>query len=238
LKPLKHPNEVKELNEFQKRLEAAEWKHGIGATGEGEEREETVPEYNHKCAELRMARIAEYIRMGVPEIDVYHLCWLMSSDYEIGEPFELRFTPEERYLRRKKDWAHHDTSWCNRNVSMNDENSCNYLRCIPACRYYPDEGRIEDDEVIKKHEEYWAEQRRKGEEMLAQKQREHAEWIALTEEEREQRRQQRIREWKEEEAWGMANQRGELGPINQRKPPQWWLDQYRRKKQQEQQRLL
>ena len=74
--------------------------------------------------------------------------------------------------------------------------------------------------------------------MLAQKQKEHAEWIALTEEEREQRRQQRIQEMKENEAWQMANQRGELGPINQLTPPQWWLDQYRRQKQQEQQRVL
>ena len=74
--------------------------------------------------------------------------------------------------------------------------------------------------------------------MLAQKQKEHAEWIALTEEEREQRRQQRIQEMKENEAWQMANQRGELGPINQLTPPQWWLYQYRRKKQQEQQRVL
>jgi len=43
---------------------------------------------------------------------------------------------------------------------------------------------------------------------------------------------------KENEAWQMANQRGELGPINQLTPPQWWLYQYRRKKQQEQQRVL
>lgn len=219
------------VDNFADRLEKIETKKGIFKNGE--KREETVHEYIHKCAELRTKRVEEYEKI-MSTTDALHLCWLMSTDYEIGKPYELRFSPEERYQKRKKDWAHHDTSWCNRNVSMNDENSCNYLRCIPACRYYPDEGRIKDDEVIKKHEEYWAEQRRKGEEMLAQKQREHAEWIALTEEEREQRRQQRIREWKEEEAWGMANQRGELGPINQRKPPQWWLDQYRMQKQQEQ----
>jgi hypothetical protein len=233
MKPLKLPSEFKEFNILAKRIAEAESKVSAEKVG----REETVHEYIHKCAELRHERVIEYEKV-MSTTDALHLCYLMSTDYEIGGPYELRLSPEERYQKRKKDWQHHDTSWCKRNMPMNDENSCNYLRCIPACRYYPDEGRIEDDEVIKKHEEYWAEQRRKGEEMLAQKQKEHAEWIALTEEEREQRRQQRIQEMKENEAWQMANQRGELGPINQLTPPQWWLDQYRRHKQQEQQRVL
>jgi hypothetical protein len=234
LKLLKLPNEIKEINALVERIVEAESKVSAEKTG----RKETVHEYHHKCAELREKRIKEYQQFMTYE-EALHLSWCMSSDYEIGKPYELRLSAEERYQRRKKDWQNHETSWWIRKVSMNDENSCNYLRCVPKCRFYPQFGRIEDDEIIQKHSEYWAKQRKEGEEMLAQKQREHAEWIALTEEEREQRRQQRIREWKEEEAWGMANQRGELGPINQRKPPQWWLEQYRRQKeQQEQQSVL
>ncbi len=116
-------------------------------SGKEQQREETVHEYIHKCAELRTKRVEEY-RKIMSETDAMHLCYLMSSDYEIGGPYELRLSPEQRYQKRKKDWQHHETSWCKRNVPMSDENSCNYLRCIPACRYYADEGRIEDDKII------------------------------------------------------------------------------------------
>jgi hypothetical protein len=66
----------------------------------------------------------------------------------------------------------------------------------------------------------------------------YMEWLALTEDERQERIHQQTEERKTNERWQMENQRGELGPINQLTPPQWWLDQYRRKKQQEQQRVL
>jgi hypothetical protein len=233
LKPLKLPNKDKAFSTLAKRIIEAESK----LPAEKTEREETRSEYYRKCTELREKRIKEYQQFMTYE-EALHLCWCMSTDYEIGKPYELRLSPEERYQRRKKDWQFHETSWWVRKVSMNDENSCNYLRCVPECRFYPQFGRIEDDEIIQKHSEYWAKQRKEGEDMLAQKQKEHAEWIALTEEERQQRIQQQIEERKENEAWQMANQRGELGPINQLTPPKWWLDQYRRKKQQEQQRVL
>lgn len=229
MKTLKFPDDDKELNIFNERLTAVECKFPT------EEREETESEYIRKCAELRHARVLEYEKI-MTTTEALHLCWCMSTDYEIGEPFELQLLAEERYQRRKKDWAHHDTSWFMRKVSMNDENSCNYLRCIPDCRFYLNEGRIEDDEVKREHYEYWAERRKEGEAMLAAKQKEHAEWIAMTEEEREQIRQQKIKEFKENEAWQMQNQRGELGPINQLTPPQWWLEQYRKQKEQPQQK--
>jgi hypothetical protein len=212
LKPLKLPNEDKAFSTLAKRIIEAESK----LPAEKTEREETRSAYYRKCAELREARIAEYEKIMTYE-EALHLCWCMSTDYEIGKPYELRLSPEERYQRRKKDWQHHDTSWFKRKVSIKDENSCNYLRCIPACRYYPESGRIEDDEITQEHEEYWTKQRKEGEEMLAQKKREHEEWLALTDEERQERIDQQIVERKEEEAWNMANQRGELGPINQRK---------------------
>ena len=223
---MKFPDEDKALNIFHRRLTEAERKFPT------EEREETYSEYVRKCAELRCARVVEYEKI-MSTTDALHLCWLISTDYEIGKPYELRLSAEERYQRRKRDWRHHETSWFMRNVPMNDENSCDYMRCIPACRYYQKIGRVEDDEVIKEHEEYWAEQRRQVEEMLALKQKEYAEWIALTEEEREQIRQQKIQESKDNEAWQMANQRGVLGPINQLTAPRWWLKQYRKQKEQQ-----
>src|SRR5215217_3775282 len=225
MKSLKFPTDDKELNIFDERLTEVERKFPT------EEGEETYSEYVRRCSELRHSRIFEYEKI-MTETEALHLCWCMSTDYEIGTPFELQLSAEERYQRRKKDWQHHDTSWFMRDVSMNDENSCNYLRCIPACRYYSKTGRIEDDEVIKEHEEYWANKRKEGEAMLAAKQKEHAEWIAMTEEQRQQIGQQKTQERKENEAWRMANQRGELGPINQLTPPQWWLEQYRKQKQQ------
>jgi hypothetical protein len=234
MKPLKFPDEFKEFNTLAKRITEAESKLPIE-----EEHKDTPSEYIHKCAQLREARIKEYQEMGVPDYDVYHLCYLMSSDYEIGDkPYELQFTPEERYQREKKNWQAHETAWCNRNLPMSDENSCNYKRCVPQCKYFPETGRIEDDVIIKEFEEKWAERRRQGKEMLTQKVKEHQEWLALTDEERQQRIQQQIEERKINEAWRQQNQRGELGPINQLTPPAWWLERYRRQKQQEQQRVL
>lgn len=57
-------------------------------------------------------------------------------------------TPEEElYQAFKKEWYFHDSSWYMRNANGYDGYGCNqFTGCIPECRYYPGEGRMEEDE--------------------------------------------------------------------------------------------
>lgn len=66
---------------------------------------------------------------------------------------ELRIPPEERYQREKKNWLFHDCSYYMRDLGSFDKSCCNSSRCVPECRYYPESGRIEDEEVIAEHNE-------------------------------------------------------------------------------------
>jgi hypothetical protein len=63
---------------------------------------------------------------------------------EEGKP---RMTPEERYQQLKEEWYFHDSSWYMRHDNGYDGYGCNNGVCVPECRYYPEEGRIEDEEV-------------------------------------------------------------------------------------------
>jgi DNA-binding MarR family transcriptional regulator len=61
--------------------------------------------------------------------------------------WRLRMTPEARYQREKRHYYWHDSY-----VEGSSE-GCNplYGGCIPECRFYPEYGRIEDEEVIENH---------------------------------------------------------------------------------------
>ena len=65
----------------------------------------------------------------------------------------LRMPPEERYQHKKKAWYFHESSWYMRHDKGYDGQGCNNGICIPECRYYPKSGRIEDEEVIRRHKE-------------------------------------------------------------------------------------
>jgi hypothetical protein len=59
--------------------------------------------------------------------------------------------PEKRYQAFKKAWYFHESSWYMRHDNGYD--GCNqFAGCIPECRYYPKEGRIEDEEIISRYE--------------------------------------------------------------------------------------
>jgi hypothetical protein len=66
----------------------------------------------------------------------------------------LRRPPEERYQHKKEAWYFHESSWYMRHDNGYDGYGCNYGVCVPECRYYPQTGRIEDEEVIESHNEY------------------------------------------------------------------------------------
>jgi hypothetical protein len=70
----------------------------------------------------------------------------------------LRVHPEDRYQHKKEAWYFHESSWYMRQgrdgiESGYDGYGCNNGKCVPECRYYPEFGRIEDEEVIQRHKE-------------------------------------------------------------------------------------
>jgi hypothetical protein len=70
---------------------------------------------------------------------------------------DLRVPPEQRYQFDKREWFFHESSWCMRGLEHNgyDGQGCNqFTGCIPECRFYPEYGRIEDQEVIEHHNKF------------------------------------------------------------------------------------
>jgi hypothetical protein len=84
-------------------------------------------------------------------------------------------TPEERYRHRKREWYFHKLSYLHQTVNedgeakdiINDygcghpstkreEGGC----CVPECRFYAREGRIEDEEIVQEHTDYEEQLRR------------------------------------------------------------------------------
>jgi hypothetical protein len=64
----------------------------------------------------------------------------------------LRVSPEERYQNEKKEPWFHESSYGMRGLEAYDGCGCHHFTgCVPECRYYPEYGRIEDDEVITEH---------------------------------------------------------------------------------------
>ncbi len=83
--------------------------------------------------------------------DVWDSITQDESDYYLK--MNLRSSPEDRYQHKKKAWYFHESSWCMRHDNGYDGQGCNNGECIPECRYYPEYGRIEDEEVIQRHKE-------------------------------------------------------------------------------------
>jgi hypothetical protein len=74
---------------------------------------------------------------------------------------KLRVSPEERYQSMKKEPWFHDSSYRMRWLDAYDGSGCNqFTGCVPECCYYPEYGRIEDDEVITEHRELEQEHRK------------------------------------------------------------------------------
>ena len=56
--------------------------------------------------------------------------------------------------RQKQSWFFHELSWYWRGLDATgyDGQGCNqFTGCVQECRFYPEYGRIEDEEVIEKH---------------------------------------------------------------------------------------
>jgi hypothetical protein len=67
----------------------------------------------------------------------------------------LRISPEERYNILKRDWYRHESSWYARKLNAYDKVGCNqFSGCVPECRYFLEQGRIEDEEIESWYMEY------------------------------------------------------------------------------------
>jgi hypothetical protein len=158
LKPLKLPNEDKAFNSIADKLAQAEQKAHITTEEENPDREKA-----RKCEELRQARIKKLMEVtGRDYFEALPYADDGITQFELDWDLEkkLQVPPEVRYQRKKQRWHIHETSWCQRKVSMSDESCCNYYRCVPSCRFFEATGRVEDDEVIKEHNGYWERSKR------------------------------------------------------------------------------
>jgi hypothetical protein len=59
-----------------------------------------------------------------------------------------KLSPEGRYQMMKEAWYFHKSSWYMRESNGYDGYGCNQFGCIPECRYYPQKGRMEENEKV------------------------------------------------------------------------------------------
>ena len=107
-----------------------------------------------KFAKLREARTKKTDAFGNK---TYEDVWDEITDEELDYYKEkwLRVSPEERYIKLKNDWYCHESSWYARKVNGYDNMGCNqFSGCVPECRYFQEQGRIEDKEVENWYKEY------------------------------------------------------------------------------------
>ena len=74
---------------------------------------------------------------------------------------ELRPTPEQRYQDEKRNFLFHELSCYMRGLGEEDY-GCTGAGCILECRYFGDYGRIEDEEIIEKHNQLVESYRKKN----------------------------------------------------------------------------
>jgi hypothetical protein len=103
-----------------------------------------------RFANYRLARAKHTIGGTKTYQDVWNSITQDELDYYLKAL--LRVSPEQRYQAiRKKPWFH-EGSWDMRGVNGYDGKGCNqFTGCVPECRFYPEHGRIEDEEVIADH---------------------------------------------------------------------------------------
>jgi hypothetical protein len=108
-------------------------------------------------ARLRLARCLKTDSFGNKTCeDVWDYYTVEEYNYYLKEA--LAVSPEDRYQDRKEMVWFHESNWSMRGLNADDGYGCgshnNGGKCIPQCRYYNEDGRIEDIEVIEKFEKY------------------------------------------------------------------------------------
>ena len=64
-------------------------------------------------------------------------------------------SPEERYIKFKRDWYCHESNWYARKLNGYDNIGFNqFSGCVQECRYFQEDGQIENEEVESWYIEY------------------------------------------------------------------------------------
>ena len=109
---------------------------------------ETDEKIEARFAKLREARAKATDAFGNK---TYEDVWVTLSQEELEyyKRKNLERSPEERYQIKKWHWYFHKSSWYMRGVKNGyDGQGCCDGVCIPECQFYPEYGRIEDEEVL------------------------------------------------------------------------------------------
>jgi hypothetical protein len=70
------------------------------------------------------------------------------DEIEYGLKRALRVPREQRYQYKKYHWYWHESSYYKRGLEAYDGKGCNgFTGCIPECKFFPEFGVIEDEEV-------------------------------------------------------------------------------------------
>lgn len=68
---------------------------------------------------------------------------------EISQNSNCKGSPEAKYQDYKQQWYFHPSSWYKRKNGEGsyDGKGCNqFTGCIPECKFYPEKGRLEENE--------------------------------------------------------------------------------------------
>ena len=104
----------------------------------------------------RQIRAEEWRVLGynplLNEKDIDHRITQEELDFYLKR--DLRESPEQRYQAEKQNWFFQDLSCYMQDLNPVDGYGCTNISCIPECRFYADQGRIEDEEVIENHNKW------------------------------------------------------------------------------------
>ena len=107
-----------------------------------------------RFAYYRHVRAEEWEALGHKPWDREYDSRITQDELDFVLKRNLRMPSEERYQRKKAHWYWHESSWTWRRLDATgyDGQGCNqFTGCIPECRFYPEYGRIEDEQVIEEH---------------------------------------------------------------------------------------
>jgi hypothetical protein len=132
----------KSVDELKKRLDAME---------EETSGQETDYQIEARFSKLREARAKKTDAFGNK---TYEDVWdnITQEELDYYKRRNLEILPE-KVSDEKELWDFHDSSWSVRELNRYDGYGCNqFTGCVLECKYYPQERRIEDEEVLSSYE--------------------------------------------------------------------------------------
>ena len=109
---------------------------------------ETDEERSARFAKLRRERNDKWRKLGRRPTYEEEIKEITKEEWDYYKRKNLEVPPEQRYQKQKEHWYFHKSSWYYREEEGYDGHGCNDGVCVPECRFYPEKGRIEDEEVL------------------------------------------------------------------------------------------